>query len=55
MIFTAWFREKHRGLEFCCDWCNKQADDSHFWWYQRYSINDEYPSNWVCNECKESV
>jgi hypothetical protein len=55
MHFTPWFREQYRGVELVCDWCNKGADDSGFWWYQRYSVDDQYPSNWVCNECKDDV
>lgn len=61
MIFTLWYIEPigTRGLEFCCDWCNKPARESgealnlgNPWWYQRYLQEDPYPSNFVCNECK---
>tara|TARA_Y100001963_G_scaffold122888_1_gene172498 strand:- start:170 stop:355 length:186 start_codon:yes stop_codon:yes gene_type:complete len=59
MHFTLWIRENPatRGMEMLCDWCNKSAIDNPvgLWYYQRYNIFDEYPSNWVCHECKESV
>ena len=64
MIFTLWYMEPigTRGIEFVCDWCNKAARASgeplnlaNPWWYQRYLQEDPYPSNFVCNECKESM
>ena len=55
MIFTIWYNERYKGAEICCDWCNKYNDTTEVWWYQRYDIEDLYPSNFVCDKCKESV
>jgi len=52
MHFTIQMAEKHRGMELNCDWCFSQC---RYGWYQRFNISDEYPSNWVCTQCKESV
>jgi len=58
MHFTRTRDEKHYGMEFCCDICNRKADEhprwvGNNWWYLRYSETDEYPSMWICKECKE--
>ena len=63
-LYTLWYVEPMatRGIEFCCDWCNKPARASgealnlgNPWWYQRWLPEDPYPSNFVCNQCKEDV
>lgn len=64
MHFTLWYIEpvRTRGVEFCCDWCNRGArvtgeplNLGNPWWYQRYSADDEHPSNFVCDPCKQAA
>ena len=62
MFFTITHYEKHTGAEFCCDTCNKRYIETLRdgvidgpWWYVRYNLTDEYPSLWICNNCKEGM
>ena len=57
MKFTRTRDEINTGMEFCCDTCNRKADDhpryiGNHWWYVRYNAKDEHPSLWVCPKCK---
>lgn len=53
--FTPRLAEKNRGLEFCCDLCNRQFDghlDGHFdWLYYRVNLDDEHPYSFWCLAC----
>ena len=56
MHFTITHEEKHTGMEFCCDTCNKRCISvNESWWYVRYNIFDKHPSMWICNDCKEEM
>jgi hypothetical protein len=57
MFFTITHYERNRGLEFCCDTCNKRFIEewNGAWWYVRYNVFDEHPALWICNSCKEEL
>ena len=59
MHFTFYLLEpaKTTGAELCCDWCNKKCHLSlgDRWYYQRYNEEDEWPSNFVCYDCRVAM
>ena len=46
--------QRTRGAELCCDWCNRMYHSKikGRWYYQRYDKSDEWPSNFVCYDCR---
>ena len=51
--FTHVSEEIHRGMEFCCDFCNDLLEIPNIWYLRTHSRN-EHPSYAVCSPCMEA-
>ena len=48
--FTHCLSENHRGLEFCCEFCNVLLNSPNIWYF-RSDVNDRFPSHACCWGC----